>query len=379
MHILFDLRTADALPSADRIYLFALVDGLLPALAEGDRVSVLRAQGHPLPLPPIEHPSVTYLDACYPGRTSAGTAELARLVRRHRVTVYWSADPLLRPPVRPHRRLKVVFATEELLYFSDPSRFSRWARIWWWFTARTRLLAADALVCPSHAQSIRLIAALGLHVRHKTHVITNGVHPIFRPHDEAEILEARRRWLVPKHYVLLIGKAEGRHNFDTPLRALAHNEEVSSVTCVIIGEASPSPALRELIRDFHLEGMVRCIDAAALPPADLSALYSGAAVTFEPSLSADYRPAVLQSLACGTPVICAASAVNTELFGNAVLRVHPTDAAEWGKAFTALTLSSGLRERLITRGFACVQDRTWTATAKASMALARKLSEGFLR
>ncbi len=379
MHILFDLRTADILPTADRIYLTALVDGLLPALAEGDRVTVLLAKGRPLPLPPIEHPAVAYLEAAHPGRSSAGAAEATRLARRLRVGVYWSADPLMRPPTRPHRRLKVVFAAAELLHFADPRRFGRWERLWWRLTARPRLAAADALVCPSHAQEVRLIAALGLPVRHKTHVVPNGVHPIFRPHTEAEVLEARRRWLVPRRYALLVGKAEGRHNLGTPLRALAGNEEISSVVCVIVGDAAPSPALRAIVRDCHLEGMVRCIDAEALPPADLSALYSGATVTFEPSLSTDYRPTILQSMACGTPVICAASAVNEELFGNAALRVHPTDAAEWGKALTALTLSSGLRDRLTARGLACVGGRTWTATAKASMALARKLSEGLPR
>lgn len=373
MHILFDLRTVDVLPTADRIYLVALVDGLLPALREGDRVTVLLAKGKPLAFPPIEHPAVAYVEAEREGRSSAGAAELTRLARRLRLDVYWSADPTLRPPTWP-RRLKVVFAAEELLHVSDPARFGRLERFWWRLTVRPRLAAAQALVCPSHAQEVRVIAALGLHVRRKTHVVPNGVHPLFRQHDEAEIVAARRRWLVPQRYVLLVGRAEGAHNLDTPLRALAGNEEVSSATCVIVGDATPSPALRALIRDCHLEGMVRTIDADALPPEDLSALYSGASVTFEPSMSADYRPTILQSMACGTPVICAASAVNEELFGNAVLRVHPTDAAEWGKAFTAITLSSGLRERLVGRGLAHVAGRTWTATAKASMALARQLA-----
>lgn len=374
MHILFDLRTVDALPEADRIYLIALVDGLLPALGEGDRVTVLLAKGHPLPLSPIEHPAVAYLEAEHAGRTPAGAAELTRLARRLHLDVYWSADPLMRPPSRPHRRPKTVFAVEALPHVSDPGRFGLLERLWWHLTARARLLEADALVCPSHAQEVRLIAALGLRTRRRTHVVPNGVRPVFRQHSEVEVLEARRRWLVPRRYALMVGRAEGRHNLDTPLRALAGNEEVSSTTCVIVGDATPPPVLRAFIRDFHLEGMVRHIDAAALPPADLSALYSGASVTFEPSLSADYRPTILQSMACGTPVICSASAVNGELFGNAALRVHPTDAAEWGKAFTALTLSAGLRERLVARGLDCVGGRTWTAAAKASMALARQLA-----
>ena len=372
MHILFDLRTVDALPTADRVYLLSLVDGLLPALEARDKVTVLLFKGHPLPWTPIEHPNVTYREALHHGRSWAGIREMKQIAREIRPTVYWSADPLLRPPKFP-RRLRVVFAAEELLHFHDKSRFSLLERIKWAILAKPRLLAAHALVCPCRAQEVRMIAALGLSTRRKAHIIHNGVHLIFRHHSEAEVLAVRRRWLIPKRYAILVARAEGHHNLETVFKALSCSEEVSSIPCVIVGEAPPTSAMRDLVHEYHLEGMVRHISSKKLPPADLAALYSGAAVTLEPTLFANYCPPIPQSMACGTPVICAATPANKELFGNAVLRVHPTDAAEWAKAFSALTLSTSLRERLIERGKACVAELTWTATAKASMALARKL------
>ena len=120
-------------------------------------------------------------------------------------------------------------------------------------------------------------------------------------------------------------------------------------------------------------GQRRFINAAAIPPEDLSALYSGAVATFEPAYGADYRPSILRSMACGTPVICAADAANGELYGNAALRVHPTDPAEWARAFVSLTLSAPLRERLVARGEACAAERSWGATARASFAIAAEL------
>ncbi len=371
MHILFDLRSLNALPAPDWLYLVALVDGLLPALTDSDRITILTARKSPLLLPPLEHPSVRYVEAKHHGRSLGGAWELNRWVHNLAPDVYWSADPLMRPPARRHHPITIIFAVEQLLHFAEAGRYGRMKRWKWWLMAVPRLWAADALICPSHALEVRLIAGLGLGIRRKTHVIPNGVHLVFRRHNEAEIATVRRRWLVPKRYVLMVGHAIGQHNLKTPLQALAENEEVSSPTCILVGDAKPSPELRAFLREQHLDGMVRFIDINALTPSDLSALYSGASATFEPSLRADYRPTILQSMACGTPVIGAATQANQEYFGNAILRVHPTNASEWSKALTALTLSADLRERLIQRGLAIANTYTWSATAKASLALAR--------
>lgn len=50
VHILFDLRTIGSLTPPARVYLLALVDGLLPALLEGNRATVALPQGMAFPL-----------------------------------------------------------------------------------------------------------------------------------------------------------------------------------------------------------------------------------------------------------------------------------------------------------------------------------------
>ncbi|MEG1479962.1 MAG: glycosyltransferase [Kiritimatiellia bacterium] len=372
MHVLFDLRTLDNVTVPVRTYLTALVDSLVPALGEADRVTLLFAE-NPLPFTPIKHRSVRYRFARWSGRSIAGARELRATVNALHPDVYWSADPLLRVPVPLRgKKLKVVFAVQDLRHFTDANRFSRFERFRWWLIAQRQLIAADALVCPSHALSVRLIAQLGLRVRKHVHVILNGIHPAYRMHSEIEISEVRRRYLVPQKYTMIVNRADGTHNLATPLKALAENEEVPSMPLVIVGDGHATTALRNVIRSCHLEGLVRFIDDT-LPAADLSALYSGAQVTFEPTLRNEYLPAILQSMASGTPVICCGTEANEELFGAAALRIHPTNVAEWRKAFTALMVSTVLRDRLIARGSACAMAHTWTSSARASFALALEL------
>ena len=78
-------------------------------------------------------------------------------------------------------------------------------------------------------------------------------------------------------------------------------------------------------------------------------------------------------MASGTPVVCAASPANEDLYGQAVLRIHPTDAREWISAFTTLTLSTALRDRQIAKGFDLVNAYTSTTMAKATFSFARLL------
>lgn len=360
---------------ATRYYLAAIVDSLLPAIEEGDRVTILFDHKLNFPFPRIEHPSVSYHTMKAPARGKRGSAELNALVRTDCPDVYWSADPLIRPPTSSLKRIKTIFAVEELLHFTHKRAYSWKERIRWRLQAGHRLLAADAIVCPSHALRVHLVAYVGLRLRRRTHIIPNGVLPIFRHHTDEEISDVRRKWLVPKRYVLMVEQDGANSYLKTPLKALALSFDVSSFTCVIVGRPDLPDDLRETIRDAHLEGMIRFIDSTKLPISDLSTLYSGATVMFDPSQRVDYRPAMLQGMACGTPIICAASNANAELYGNATLVVHPTDPVEWSQALIDLTLSSALRERLETRGLACANRFTWTATVKQSFMLARTLVE----
>ncbi len=355
----------------------ALLDAFFPALHDEDKLTVLYWDGEVFPLRQIDHPAIDYRAMRYAARSFRGERELNAAVQRLQPDVYWSADPVVRPPQTPRaKRLYTAFSMELLSSLSEELRFKWWELLRWQRTSSQSLEIADVLFCPSHTFAVALIAQLGLNTRRRAVVIPNGVHPIFRRHTDEEVTQIRRKFLLPKRYVLMVGTSSVIERLATPLQALAQCEEVSSLPCVIVGDRGLPDALRETIRDCHLEGLVKCFVEDEIPLAELSTLYSGAMVTFEPMQSANYRLTVLRSMACGTPVICAASAVTEELYGNAVLRVHPTDVTEWVKAFTAVMLSSVLRERQIARGVACVQERTWTTTAKMSMHILRALVEG---
>lgn len=372
MHILFDLRTFKRLTMSASIYLADMVDAFLPALQEGDRVTILLGAATLLPWDPIEHPAVAYLAVHEAPGTRTATAELTKLLQSSQVDIWWSADTSLPPPKLKHP-FKLVYAVENLQVLFGNQKGGFWNRLAEKRIALQNLLRADAIICPNKAISARVIHAIGISARHKTFIIPNGIPPVFRCHAVEEIVQMRRKLLIPQRYVLVNGSASTADYLTPVLEALGASEEISSITCVVLGDAKLPNTLREVIRDCHLEGMIRFLNVAKLEVPEIAALYSGASILFEPSQAIAYFPSILRAMASGTPVVCAASPANEELYGQAVLRIHPTDAREWISAFTTLTLSTALRDRQIAKGFEHVNAYTSTTMAKRSFAFARLL------
>lgn len=356
------------------IYLADMVDAFLPALQEGDSVTIFLGLTTYLPWDRIDHPSVHYLVAREDPHSSAGHRELAQLCHQFHPDVWWSADASIPPPPQTRRhRIQTVYAIEDFRYLYGTQAQHHWFRSLARWKARNNLLAADAIVCPNKAVASHTICMLGIATRRKVVIIPSGIHPIFRQHTEDEILSMRRQHLIPQRYVLVVSTSATAHYLQPVFKALGSHEEVSSMTCVILGDAQLPNTLREMIRDYHLEGMVRFLNNTKLSATEISCLYSGAFILFEPSQDVAYTPSILRALACGTPVVCAASTANEALFEHAVLRVHPTDVREWSQALTTLTLSTSLRERLISRGLALSAKATSTSMAKHSFEFARHL------
>lgn len=369
MHILFDLRTIRDLSPPTGAYLRALVGGLQSFPPEERlRFTLLLPAEDSTEI--TDHPCVTVVHAHYPADTAEGRRAVRNLVLRSRVDLYWGADPFLHPPRRPFgKRLTVVRAVEDLTAVGHGGFLKRFFGL---RRFKARCQAADWIVCPCHTLAVRLIAMVGLPKRRRVRVIRNGVPPAFRRHTPEEIRAVLRQFRLPLKYTVIIAREAPDSNLETPLRALAASSEVPAMPCVIVGVSAPSPTLRELIRACHLEGLVRFLPDA-LSDATLSALLSGAQVLFEPALREGYLPSVLFGMASGTPVICAATESSAELFGAAAVRVHPTDVNEWCNAFTALMVSTVMRDRLIARGTACAEENTWQAAIRATIAFIKEI------
>jgi glycosyltransferase involved in cell wall biosynthesis len=176
------------------------------------------------------------------------------------------------------------------------------------FPRRRRLIQdtmrqADAVVAVSGALA-REAEALGVE-RAKIHVIPNGVDTaLFFPRPKSDTRQ-RIGWPLDAYTVLSVGRLESVKRFDSLIQAvrMVRDRIGGRVRCIIAGDGTLRPTLERAIRRADLHGDV--LLPGWVPPAMLALWYSAADLFCLLSQSEGCPNVVLESLACGTPVVAA--------------------------------------------------------------------------
>jgi len=184
---------------------------------------------------------------------------------------------------------------------------------------RRALRAMDAVVCLSEelARRVRSIAP-----RCRPVVIPNGVDTqLFRPEPQSV---ARERLSLPerRRVVLFVGALAPEKRVDVLLQALALLPD--EVHAVIVGGPRPSGVnseryIRRLVEDLGISS--RCVLVGPQPREELRWWYSAADVLVLPSAREGSANVLLESLACGTPVVATPAGEAPELLANRELGV----------------------------------------------------------
>ncbi|MBB5745317.1 glycosyltransferase family 4 protein [Brevundimonas variabilis] len=97
---------------------------------------------------------------------------------------------------------------------------------------------------------------------------------------------------------------------------------------------------------------------------DLSCLYTGALFSVYPSVYEGFGLPVVESMACGTPVLTSNVSSMAEIAADAALTVDPYDVAAIAQGLFKMTTDAGLRTNLRIKGDKRCQDYTWDRTAQ---------------
>jgi glycosyltransferase involved in cell wall biosynthesis len=170
-------------------------------------------------------------------------------------------------------------------------------------------------------------------------------------------------------YILHVGSIQPRKNLTRLVEAFAEvMDDVEGLQLVLAGRrAWGDQTLLDTIDSLALEG--RVVLPGYVPDSDLAALYSGACVYAFPSLYEGFGFPALEAMACGTPVISANTSSLPEIVGDAALTFAPTDVEGQAEALRRVLTDPALRDHLVERGFARVQQFTWETAARETLAV----------
>ncbi len=192
-----------------------------------------------------------------------------------------------------------------------------------------------------------------------------GVAPQFTPmrREDAQAIVARECG-VDGPYLLYVGNLKPHKNLKGLLQAfkiMKDRRSISHKLLVIGDDARGRPELTLLISDLKLNDEIVCLPSVT---GDLlHAAYSGASLTVLPSFEEGFGLPIIESMACGTPVVCSATASMPEVAGDAAEYFNPRDVEAIASAMERVVNSRDRWHELRDRGFSQARRFTWERCA----------------
>jgi teichuronic acid biosynthesis glycosyltransferase TuaC len=226
---------------------------------------------------------------------------------------------------------------------------------------------AEALVAVSAALK-QVLVDLGA-PDDKVTVLRNGVETdLFRPPDDRAAVRAGLGLTGPT--LISVGGLIERKGHHRTIEAM---RQLPGFTLLIVGEGPERARLASLIGAFGLGERVRLLGPR--PHKELPDLYGAADASVLASSREGWANVLLESMACGTPVVAADIWGNPEVVRAPAAGVIYEPNTPDGIAGGVRRLFAALPDRAATRGYA--EPFSWDETTAGQLALFRRVIAGF--
>lgn len=192
--------------------------------------------------------------------------------------------------------------------------------------------------------------------------------------DHKKIGQTRSKYKINSPYLIYVGTIQPRKNLAKLIEAFSQvikneGEDFKQLKLVIVGKTlGPGrkgwmyEAILNKPKDLGIED--RVIFTGFVPTEELPYLISGAIALTWPSLYEGFGLPLLESMACGTPVITSKVSSLPEVVGEAGLLVDPHSQEQIVQAISIIVTDKKLRDTLSKAGLERVKKFSWTKMAK---------------
>ena len=244
------------------------------------------------------------------------------------------------------------------------------------FLQKFALNNVDAVICDSKTSKDDIVSKLSI-PEEKIHVVYLAPSPVFKKISVPKKLsQVVRKYDLPSQFVLYVGDVNWSKNIQNLLEAVNKSE----VNLVMVGQAVADESLAEvreinkLINKLNIKDKVFRI--GYIKDYDLVAIYNLAQVTVLPSYYEGFGLPVLESMACGTPVVCSNVASLTEVGKNAAIFCDPNDSKDIASKISyVLNLDTKSKEKLKNTSLKQASKFNWSKTARNTIEVYKSLHE----
>jgi glycosyltransferase involved in cell wall biosynthesis len=178
--------------------------------------------------------------------------------------------------------------------------------------------------------------------------------------------------LPMQNYFLYIGRQDSYKNLHRLIAAFAALPNCREYELWLAGSTDKryTPNIIHQVKELDLTRQVKFLDYVAY--ADLPKLINSAIALVFPSLWEGFGLPVLETMACGTPVITSNLSSLPEVVGDAAILVNPYNIEEITAAMNDIAHDTGLRSQMSQASLARSSQFSWEKTGLATAQLLQK-------
>jgi len=204
---------------------------------------------------------------------------------------------------------------------------------------------------------------------------------VFRPRSEQEVEEVLAKYEICKPYALHISDCRVRKNVPRMMEAFYHivkEGDLPNFSLVLAGAPggrhSEYIKVQQIIHQRSLDRRVKSL--GYVDDSDLPALYTGATYLVFPSLHEGFGFPIVESMACGTPVLTSEVYAIPEIAGEAAYYVNPYSVEDISKGMIRLARDTNLQRELSEKGLQRARQFTSEESARRHFELYRSVIDG---
>jgi len=167
---------------------------------------------------------------------------------------------------------------------------------------------------------------------------------------------------LPKKYILYVGSRWGYKNFYNFIKAISLLLKTdNNLFVVCAGGGNFNENEKELLRGLSMQNKVFQFKT---DDEGLRVLYKNALAFIFPSLYEGFGIPILESFACGCPVICSKTSSLPEVARDAAVYFEPESELSILNCVQKVIYNDNLRSQLVDKGFQRVKEFSWEKTTK---------------
>ncbi len=239
------------------------------------------------------------------------------------------------------------------------------------FLIRHAIRKAAGIITDSHYSAEQIVTRFP-QVQSKLNIIYPGIdHDRFTPainRNELAQQLLRQFRLYSPHFLLCVTTLNPRRNLVRLIQAFSTYLQSSKDTdiCFVIAGCRgwKDHTIFKTIEQLNLETRIHFLQE--ISDNDIVRLNQAALAAINGSLLEGFGFPVLESMACGTPVICSSTTSLGEISGGAALPIDPTDKTTIVEAIHTIVQNQSIWNDLSKRGLERSKNFTWEKTARAT-------------